>query len=276
MKQVYIYRIRKNIGNKLAPGIGLKIAKEFGNGEDNVLTSLKPRYKIKDNSIILCYGNSKHPEWYDDAIQRGCIIINHPDKIKNSIDKIKSFDLFNLHEVNTLEHTTSKEVACAWIEEGCKVIIRSTTTGKQGQGIIFATNLDELIDAPLYTKFYDKTTEFRVHVLNGKVIDYVQKKKMSSKTLEERGITLDLISRNHKKGWVFAHNDIIYDNKVANLGIEATKAVGLDLAGVDILAKVENNKVIDCRVCEINSSPGMSSSTTFNKYINSLKELVNN
>lgn len=281
MKNLIIRRIRKTKTSKItgqkivAPGVGKKLALHFdpeGGGLRNTITSQKPTKALTKNDVVLNYGNSRDAAWQPDFLKRGGKIINLPENVRNSVDKRRTLGI--LHEANVpcLEFTEDKNRAMDWLNKGEKVIVRHTVTGKQGAGVELIEPGKALPDAPLYTKFYDKDVEFRVHVLNGKVIDYVQKKKLGKKKQEERGIKVDMITRNHKRGWVFCHNDIIEDDKVKAIAVDATKAIGLDLCAVDILAKVKGNRVVSAIVCECNSSPGMSSSTTFKRYVGAIEK----
>jgi len=65
--------------------------------------------------------------------------------------------------------------AAFWIEQGYNVYCRTSLHGKGGEDIVIASTVDELVDAPLYTKGVNADKEYRVHVFKGKVIDYVKK-----------------------------------------------------------------------------------------------------
>lgn len=265
---VAIYRIRKNV-----PGVGRKLSRYF---DCNEVTSKKPLQKLAPNSIVVNYGRSTLPDWYNDAIESGVKIINHPEAVANSVDKRKAIPLLAASAVNCLISTEDKGVAKLWVMDGNKVVARTITNGKKGNGIKFITSLDNFVDAPLYTLHYDKTHEFRVHVLGGKVIDYVQKKKMGAEKLAKLGIDEpNLLIRNHKRGWVFARKNIFVVEAIKDLALKATKAIGLDLCAVDILAKfTENGEFIDAVVCETNSAPGMSDKNTFDAYTEHLQKLI--
>jgi len=102
---------------------------------------------------------------------------------------------------------------------------------------------------------------------------------MGSKKLARMGISEpNKLVRSHKRGWVFAHNDLAVEgidiNVIKGLGISATRALGLDLAGVDILAKVVNGNLVHCLVCEVNSAPGMRSPTTFRRITDKVQEII--
>ena len=291
-RDLAVLRIRKNV-----PGVGRKVARAFDAQE--VVCGHMPTNPLKDGTVVLNYGRSTLPIWFAHAARaQGVTILNRPDAVKKSVDKRTCLELMERNGIPALEMTEDKEVAAGWITKGHNVIIRHIVNGKQGKGVeLFDTmgELDsfddimaELPDAPMYTKFYDKTHEFRVHVFQGKVIDLVQKKRMGRKKLAARGIgEVNDVARNHKQGWVFAHNDLICDypdgdgdadngrSEIEQIGLRATEAVGLDYCGVDILAIFDNNNTfVGAVLCETNSAPGMSSPTTFKAYTDAIEGLL--
>lgn len=264
MKPLAIYRIRKGV-----PGVGRKLANHFGAQE---VTSKKPAPKIPDGAVVVNYGRSVVPDWFDDAVARGVRVLNHPDSVALAVDKRKTLARLKEAGVACLDATESQAVAKQWAAEN-PVIIRATAKGKKGNGVSIAHSPAEVKKAPLYTAFYDKTHEFRVHVFNGEVIDYVQKKKMGEEKQAAFGLNgVNDLVRNHKRGWVFAHNKIIIRDQIKQLALDAANALGLDFCGVDILAKFKKpangNKMIfvDAVVCEVNSAPGMSATATLQAY----------
>jgi len=260
----YIYRIRKGV-----PGVGRRLAKALNLIE---LTSKKPLEKIQLPAIVINYGRSVNPEW----MQNGIIGLNAPDAVALAVDKIKTLN--TLHEMGheyCLPFTTEKEVALKWLEEDGSVVVRKTVKGKKGNGLIIATTEDEVVDAPLYTRHFKKTHEFRVHIFLSEVIDYVQKKKMSKAKLEAMGIEqVNMDVRNHMRGWVFARKDIIDSVFIKQIAVDAVDMLDLDFAAVDVLARVEHGKVVGAVVCEVNSAPGMSDKNTFNAYTKAMKGFI--
>jgi glutathione synthase/RimK-type ligase-like ATP-grasp enzyme len=112
-------------------------------------------------------------------------------------------------------------------------------------------------------------------VFNGKVIDVTQKKRMSDEKVQARGYERQKDIRNKANGWVFAHENILWDEKLGEIAIAATKAVGLDFCGVDILSRwTKGGRLLEAVVCEVNSAPGMSKTKTFNAYITAIKNVA--
>jgi len=293
MKDLAVLRIRKGV-----PGIGRKVARHFEAQE--VVCGYNPTNNLADGTVVFNYGRSQVPIWAEDARNRGITILNKPRAVRKSVDKIVCLQTLQEAGVPCLVSTTDRNSAHAWMEDGYNVVVRHTTTGKQGQGVelcevaFYHTDLGrDLPEAPLYTREYEKTHEFRVHVFQGKVIDLVQKKRMGAAKLARLGLDeADPFLRNHKKGYVFAHNDLICDHPsfshgelvvldngrhfIEQIGINATEAVGLDYCGVDVLARYDNNgKYVDAVICETNSAPSLRSSITFKAYTDAIEELLN-
>jgi carbamoylphosphate synthase large subunit len=271
---LYILRIKKD-----NPGVGQRLGRAFG--ADQLVCGLKPQRKIPDGAFVINYGRSEMPVWASQNVR----IFNFPEAVAKCVDKRITLNLLAQAGVPCLNSTTSKEQATSWLKEGKPVVVRATATGKKGIGVSLVKPGEDLPDAPLYTEFYDKTHEFRVHVFRGKegelrVIDLVQKKKMGKAKLAKIGIeTVNDLVRNHKRGWVFAHNDLALKDSdfgmalLKSISINAAATLGMDFCAVDILAKIENGKV-DIKVCEVNSAPGMSAPATFDAYVKAFTELV--
>lgn len=97
-------------------------------------------------------------------INWGCGECPHPQalnyKIMDLIEKTKFFDRLKGTGL-TPPYATSKEAAKAL---GYPVFCRTTTQGHDGKGIVIADCDGQLVNAPLYVKGIDKTSEYRVHI----------------------------------------------------------------------------------------------------------------
>lgn len=291
---VVVLRVRKDV-----PGVGRKLSRHFQCNE--VTCNHLPSRRVREGAVVFNYGRSEVPIWFDPESH---IMLNHPVAVGACVDKRASLSVLTQARVPCLTYTTHSIIAHRWLLNEHNVIARHTATGRRGAGIELYTPQqaegllanEAFTSAPLYTRHYDKTHEFRVHVFKGQVIDLVQKKKMGSRKREAQGIgDVDTLIRNHKRGWVFAHNNLICDampNYSINLGglghfignsrkvlsdmsISACEALGLDFGGVDILAKFDSAGTLrDAVVCEVNSAPGMSSTPTFNAYCNAIQNYM--
>lgn len=204
-------------------------------------------------------------------------IWNHPDAVKNSVDKLATIRILIEKGINTLQFTSVKSYAKVVIEQGNWIVCRTLTRSSGGKGIVLAKTVDELVDAPLYTIYYKKNKEYRYHVAFGKVIDIQQKKRLSSSELEERGFTERHPSyiRNLENGYIFAREGVEEQVELSESSIEAVDALGLDMGSVDILANEDfTGLLLDYKICEVNSASGLTGST-FDKYVEAIEEAVN-
>src|SRR5688572_274250 len=149
---------------------------------------------------------------------------------------------------------------------GKTVIQRNTLTGRRGEGIVVC----DRGTAPdnrgrLWTRYFDRKDEYRVHVMGGRVID-VQKKRLKTEVRdeirrkEEAGLPIGDVFRirSYENGWVFCREGVICPSSVLNAAIAATRACGLDFAGVDAGFRRSDNSA---RVFEVNTAPGIEGTT---------------
>lgn len=175
-------------------------------------------------------------------------------RLREGTDKLTQFQRFQEHGVQSPEFTTDIAVARSW---GGTVVCRTLLRGSEGRGIVVAEEPGQIVPAPLYTKYVKKKKEFRVHVLNGQVID-VQEKRRKGEFDGER----DTRIRNLANGYVFCRGDIVEPDGLRDLATRASAALGYTLGAVDIAYNEHSNR---CYVLEVNSTPGMEG-TTLEKY----------
>lgn len=166
------------------------------------------------------------------------------------------------------EFTTSKAQAERWTNEGHKVYCRTTITGSEGRGIVVASAPNEVVRAPLYTKRFKHTREYRVHVFDREVIQVVQKKKRN-------GTDPNPLVRSNDD-WVFARNlDKALDSqevqKVKEIAISGAARLGILFGAFDILYSVKQDKAV---ILECNTAPGLDKTSAkcyaeaFKRYLN--------
>ena len=145
------------------------------------------------------------------------------------------------------------------------ILCRTLTRANSGRGIILAETPEQLVPAPLYTRYVPKQDEYRIHVFRELgVIDVQQKRRNSEVSSEDR----DPYIRNHDAGWVFCREEIHPPQAVLNVAVNSVLALGLDFGAVDI--GFHNN--IGVCVYEVNTAPGLEGQTLTN-YINAFKQL---
>lgn len=218
-------------------------------------------YRPRDNHLIINWGNSQVPIWGGSSFDSPKVL-NHPHKVAIAANKLETF--MHLHPAISIPRfSTYKPDAVRWIEQGHKVFCRTSLTSHSGRGIVIAETVEQLVDAPLYVQAVKKDKEYRVHVFQGQIIDYQQKKKREGFEGGISGI------RNHANGWVYARNDIQLPEEVAHQSIKAIQTLDLDFGAVDICTSLDENVY----VFEVNTAPGLHG-TTLQKYVNTIRSIL--
>jgi len=249
------YKMGSESAKLLARGLGYK--RIFAKGS---------RFIQRRGDIIINWGCSSTDN--QSIILPTASVLNKFSSIKAASNKLTTLNLFNTSGISCPTYTIHHSDAKTWIEQGHIVYCRKTLTGKGGYGIVIANTIEELVDAPLYTKGVKAGFEYRVHVFNGEVIDYVKKGR---KRLEEGEERPSHLIRNYTKGWIFIREGIELPEMVKQESIRAVKALGLDFGAVDI-AQVKNSE--DVVVYEVNTAPGLQG-TTLEKYIEAIQKYIN-
>jgi len=253
---VTVLRNRGSQGaRRLAAALGAGLATV-----DSTRRCTGPRYVIN-------WGVSQTPRAF---VQRNLTLSNTLEGVATCQDKIATLDTLTYPDtgerVSSIEWDTLKETATNWLEEDGKIVVRHTTTGHSGAGIQIVRRGEAIPNAPLYTRYFRKQAEYRLHVFYGNVILIQQKRRMNNERRPPEGHNL---IRTHANGWVFALNDLgcdarNYRGAISQLAIDACNAVGCNHAAVDVLVSHENNN--NAVVCEINSAPGIQAGSTLEAY----------
>ncbi|MDE2097326.1 MAG: hypothetical protein KGL39_08795 [Patescibacteria group bacterium] len=206
-------------------------------------------------------------------------MLNSVEAVSRAINKLATLEALQAAQVPCLEFTTDIAATQAWLNEDERYIARTSLRGSSGEGLLVVTDPQYRGRAPLYTRYYPKTHEFRVHVWKGQVLDFTQKRLSEQFRAEGRRE----IVRSHENGWNFAHNisadlDPAGIEAVKQAGIAAVSALGLDFGAVDVLAvfgkssrRLEGKRrCLHCKVCEVNTGPGLENSTTIRAYVDAI------
>jgi glutathione synthase/RimK-type ligase-like ATP-grasp enzyme len=218
---------------------------------------------IRSDRVPLCKPTRFLVNWgSNDALPMhiNCTIINKPSAVASASDKLRSFELFKQKEVSHPEWTTNFDTAVEWVREGHTAFCRTLTRANSGRGIVIATAPDEVVGAPLYTKYIKKKKEFRVHVFQTDVIDIQEKRKREG--VDEANFLI----RNLDNGFVFCRDNIVEPADLRTTAIQAVSALGLDFGAVDIVYNEHYNK---CYTLEVNTAPGLEG-TTLESYSNAI------
>lgn len=245
-----------------------QLAEEF----ETIKVKPDGKYTPKSHHVILNWGNSQAPNWGAAAKQVGAKILNHWDNIKVSCNKKTAFEKLLAGQVVVPEFTNEVQVAQSWIGAGSWVVCRNILNGSQGDGIVICKTSQELTAAApaakLFVKYFKRKHEYRVFVGNGKVIDFIQKKKKGDFQGEHNNEV-----RNLNGGWIFAREGVQLPDVVKNEAIKAAKVLKLDFAGIDIGFNQTENKAA---VFEANTAVGITpEGTTLDKISEFLKTYLN-
>jgi glutathione synthase/RimK-type ligase-like ATP-grasp enzyme len=181
-------------------------------------------------------------------------------QIREGTDKLTQMERFKDARVATPDFTSDHATALAWFPNA--VVCRTILKGSEGRGIVVADAPERLVPAPLYTKYFKKKREYRVHVFNGQVIDVQEKRKRKEVEGGDHRI------RNLANGYVFCREAVVEPTGLRDLAVRATAALGYSLGAVDIAFNEHHNQLV---VFEVNAAPGMQGSTLEN-YANAIVE----
>lgn len=213
-------------------------------------------YRYQPNDCIINWGSTGARDYP--------IHVNQPSAVNTSTHKLLSFQAFDRANVPYPIYTRDREVAKMWVADNHIVYARSTENGCRGQGIQVITPGSPMADnfpyALFYTKRFPGDREFRVYTMRDKVLQVYEKKD-----LDQKG--LDPLVRASEDWYYCKENLAPYILNIEAYAIEATKAVGLDFSGVDVL--VDSNTDDVC-ILEVNSAPWLGTGTAM-KLANAIK-----
>jgi glutathione synthase/RimK-type ligase-like ATP-grasp enzyme len=223
----------------------------------------KSTFKGAANKVVINWGAHNLPE----EVAK-CRIINTPAAIQVAANKLSFFQqMSNNHEGPRVPPwTTNTDQVGRWLNDGLTVVARTVLNGSSGVGMLFIEPGNLIPLSPLYTQYIKKKTEYRIHFMNGRIID-TQRKALRPEFKDGREINWRV--RNLDNGFVFIRNDIVVPGDVvtqANLAIAATD---LDFGAIDLIYNEQSNQAY---VLEINTAPGLVGTTVTN-YANAFASL---
>jgi RimK-like ATP-grasp domain len=218
---------------------------------------------VKKGQTIVNWGvgdDTKFPEF-----EFNINLLNCPDAISRAVNKRKAFEIWAGQNVSTVPWTANKAVAKEWLAAGKTVVVRKILTGHEGAGIIIVEPGQELPDAPLYSQYIFKVSEFRVHATRDKA--FASHMKIKDPKTQEQPKSWKV--RSYQNGFIFQRNNVPASGARSALAVEAVSTLGLDFGAVDII-KDKHGKYY---VLEVNTAPGIEGQTT-PAYAAAIKELV--
>lgn len=213
---------------------------------------------LKRGSIILNWGRSE----LEPKSRWPVSVINEARAVANAKNKLKAFELMRNIGVPIPEFTTNPEQVRAWLRQESVVYGRAQVAGQGGAGIhILTPETTPIPNLPLYTRGIVKAHEYRVHVFNGRVIDFAKKRRRADKPDASSFI------KNYENGWVFCRDGVFLPEQVRRIAIDSTRAMGLHFGALDIVMKNDMPYVL-----EINTAPGIEGST-LNSYVRAIRSM---
>jgi hypothetical protein len=235
--------------------------------------------------VVINWGASDAPNWirperwpWPNSVKFH--MLNSPGNVLVAINKKDTLQKLTEAQVPCLEWTGELgETTQEWLAEDGKYIARTTLTGSSGNGLRVVADAEHQTPAPLFTRYYPKTHEFRVHVWKGQVIDFTQKRLSEQFRNEGRRE----IVRSHDNGWVHAHTiegglDPEGIAAIKQGGAAAITALGLDFGAADVLAVFGRpvrsldgkRRCLHFKCCEVNTGPGLENTITIKAYTDAI------
>jgi glutathione synthase/RimK-type ligase-like ATP-grasp enzyme len=187
-------------------------------------------------------------------------MLNHPKALEETTNKLAFFQRVTAEGLGDLipPYWTNKEDIP---DEAFPIVCRTILNSHSGRGIVIADSRDDLVDAPLFTKYIKKRDEYRIHLgcpfrppWEESIIISVQQKR---RRLDAENP--DWRVRNHANGFIYARENVnppecvIYAAKTV-----FNKCTELDFGAVDVIYNAKQDRAY---VLEINSAPGLEGQT---------------
>jgi glutathione synthase/RimK-type ligase-like ATP-grasp enzyme len=212
-----------------------------------VLLRKGSKYKRREGDLIINWGAKDSPF-------KGALVANQPDAIEVASNKLTAFEAMKEGDVNIPTFWTNKNDIP---DDAFPVMCRKTLTGQGGAGIVVAENRDQLVNAPLYTKYVKKKDEYRIHVLrhpNGQFSFISKQRKAKRNGVEDANFKV----RNLANGFVYVRDGVNPPEEVMAQSAAALQAVGLAFGAVDVIWNDHQKKAY---VLEVNTAPGLEGQT---------------
>ena len=230
-------------------------------------------YRYFNGHLIVNWGNSRLPIWATTAAMTN--MLNKPQFVSIASDKIATFRQLQTVMPSVLpEWTTDINVAKGWLINPIygklinAVVCRELTRANSGRGIVLATTPEDVIPAPLYTRYKPKQIEFRIHVSSRFGFVDAQQKKRRNEVDDDK---FNQYIRSHHNGWVFCRENIKVPDEIIAISEQALHALNLDFGAVDI----GWHEKYGLSLFEINTAPGIEGQTLTN-YVEMFRRYLHN
>lgn len=191
--------------------------------------------------------------------------LNKPWAAGACSNKLNFHRLVHLHNKEDCapEFTTDREHALDWESP---VIARTMLRANGGRGAYYLTHEELLEDDSnylLYTKYFKKRDEYRIHVGPNGIFHVQQKRKRHD---SEANFKI----RNHDSGWVFTINDVDPPDCVLDVCTDVADILPLDFFAADVLY---NHSLGQAKITEVNTAPAIEG-TTLEKYVEMFRSVL--
>lgn len=213
------------------------------------------RYVGRKDKLVINWGSSTSTEEVNKSS-----VLNPPEAVALAADKLKWFN--HIYEWND-EHQDKQVDIPEFTDDrhevanilGFPIVCRTVLNGHSGEGIVIANNPNELVPAPLYTAYYKKKSEWRIHVMFDGVVD-IQRKVRNPEVPDDQ---INWQVRNHGNGFIFTRGTAEdCPEVVKTMAVRAVEATGLHFGAVDV---IYNERYGHAIVLEINTAPGLTGTT---------------
>lgn len=222
-------------------------------------------FVVGERHCIINWGNATPPRWREQRVGTVYTIANPYAAVGVAANKLRTFRAFAEASVPHPEWTADRNRATDFFGRNGRgrVVCRQLLRASEGRGIVVAERADQMVQAPLYVKYFPKETEYRVHVFNGEVIDVVQK-RLRNGARQEAGHNQYI--RSHDNGWIFARENVHLPESARGISCDAIRALRLTFGAVDLAVNLEG--VV--KVFEVNTAPGIEG-TTVQRYADAIR-----
>ena len=260
MNNIYLYSHNEKSEGAKQLALGLNIPRIKHNHS---------KFKGGKDKIVINWGSSELLE----EIHK-CNVINSPGIIGVVTNKLNFLKLCYNSGVRVPELTENETRAKDWIRRGHAVMCRRILNGSGGAGIVYAETINELIDAPLYTKYVSKKDEYRIHCHRSAGDDwgtseasvfFIQRKYRNPETIDPNWVI-----RNLEGGFLYENKNVKPPDDVIEQAYNAFIVSNLHFGAVDVIWNEKRNKAY---VLEINTAPGIEG-RTLQEYIKIFKEMI--
>jgi len=255
-------------------------AKVLGNATQVPVVSPHRKQYRKDLDIVVNWGCGTFPGWILRR-EKYPLFLNDCFNVSRAINKDSTFSslggkkhVSGIPRLPVPEFTSSVLVANEWKKREIPFVARTLVKASKGKGIILVDKdykEEDWKQAKLFVHYIPSAREYRLHVFNGHVIDYTQKRRKDGYRDNKN---YNNFIRNHNNGWIYCHDSVVESEEAATVAILAIDKMGLFFGAVDVLVKHLGTPEEEVFILEINTAPGLESERTIKAYAGALTQTL--